>query len=52
MQRNYLSYLILCCVLLGFISCSSDDENAGGNDNPLEIPLVEHNNKILGWGKG
>lgn len=52
MQRNFLSYLVLVCAMFGFISCSSDDESGNENDNPLDIPLVEHNNKVIGWGKG
>ncbi|SMC37661.1 hypothetical protein [Moheibacter sediminis] len=52
MKRKMISYLMVGVLSLTFSACSSDDEGDNGNGNPTEILLVEHNNKVVGWGKG
>lgn len=50
-MKRQMFYLMIGFLSLGFVACNSDDEGGNGN-NPADIPLVEHNNKIVGWGKG
>lgn len=51
MKKSILNYLLVASISLGIISCQDDDSNGGGPNLP-DIPLVEHNNKIFGWGEG
>lgn len=52
MKSKMFSYLMMGFLSFGFIACSDDEDGNNNNNNPAEILLVEHSNKVLGWGKG